>query len=514
MENNEYTKKLMQRFKHPKFVKKLKNPNGIGEVGNINCLLPQEKIVLNGDYQEIKNTKEGDLVFSHDLKENKIVKRFSRKHSGKIIKLKNTLGEISLTPEHLVYSIVLPNKRKFKSNKGKKELIPAWYHCEDLKKGDIILYPINSYKQDQRFLNIDLPKSKWDFNSPNLPKRVPLEEDLLRLFGYFLAEGNIQEKPSRNFISFSLNINEEDIAKDIQKICRKLFNLEVTIRKEEKRNVLIVFIYNSQLSRIFKQLFGNGAQNKKIPKLVMDLPIKKQESLVYGMWKGDGYININRTGPRAGYSTISYNLIQQLKLLLLRQGIIPSIYEEKEKKVKGINHKKSYRIHVGQRDSLIKIANLLNINYYPKSYKSINSWIEENYLYTPITQVKRKIYSGDVFNLEVENAHSFTSEAFLVHNCGDIMHLEIDVDDKTQKIKDIGFKTFGCGAAIASSDIVCELAKGKTIKEAKKLNKDQVVKKLGGMPPIKVHCSILGIEALNKAIDNYKNSKKEVKNGK
>jgi len=91
--------------------------------------------------------------------------------------------------------------------------------------------------------------------------------------------------------------------------------------------------------------------------------------------------------------------------------------------------------------------------------------------------------------------------------CGDIMHLEIKV--KGGKIKDIGFKTFGCGAAIASSDVVCELAKGKTLKEAKKLSKEDIVKKLGGMPPIKVHCSVLGIKALKKAIEDY-----ERKNGK
>ena len=91
--------------------------------------------------------------------------------------------------------------------------------------------------------------------------------------------------------------------------------------------------------------------------------------------------------------------------------------------------------------------------------------------------------------------------------CGDVMNLEIKVDDKTKKIKDIGFQTFGCAAAVASSDVVCELAKGKTIEEAKKLTKDDVIKKLGGMPSIKVHCSLLGIEALEKAIKDYEDKK-------
>jgi len=85
--------------------------------------------------------------------------------------------------------------------------------------------------------------------------------------------------------------------------------------------------------------------------------------------------------------------------------------------------------------------------------------------------------------------------------CGDIMRLKIKVSDN--KIKDIGFQTFGCPAAVASSDVTCELAKGKTLEQAKKLTKDDIIKKLGGMPSIKIHCSVLGIQALKKAIDDY-----------
>jgi len=92
--------------------------------------------------------------------------------------------------------------------------------------------------------------------------------------------------------------------------------------------------------------------------------------------------------------------------------------------------------------------------------------------------------------------------------CGDVMRLELEIDPKTNKIKDIGFKTFGCAAAIASSDAVCELAKGNLIEDAKKISKDDVIKKFGEMPKIKIHCSILGIEALRKAIKNYEEKDK------
>jgi len=89
--------------------------------------------------------------------------------------------------------------------------------------------------------------------------------------------------------------------------------------------------------------------------------------------------------------------------------------------------------------------------------------------------------------------------------CGDIMRLEIKVSDN--KIKEIGFQTFGCPAAVASSDVTCELAKGKTFEQAKKLTKNDIIKKLGGMPSIKIHCSVLGIQALKKAINDYERKK-------
>jgi nitrogen fixation protein NifU and related proteins len=85
--------------------------------------------------------------------------------------------------------------------------------------------------------------------------------------------------------------------------------------------------------------------------------------------------------------------------------------------------------------------------------------------------------------------------------CGDVMKIFLKVKDNI--IKDIKFKTFGCVSAIASSDALCELAKGKTIEEAKKITNEDIIKMLDGLPSIKIHCSVLGAEGLKKAIQNY-----------
>ena len=86
--------------------------------------------------------------------------------------------------------------------------------------------------------------------------------------------------------------------------------------------------------------------------------------------------------------------------------------------------------------------------------------------------------------------------------CGDMMTFYIKVKDDI--ISDIKFQTFGCGAAIAVSSMVSEMAKGKTIPEALKITNASVAQELGGLPPNKMHCSNLGAEALDKAIENYR----------
>lgn len=103
--------------------------------------------------------------------------------------------------------------------------------------------------------------------------------------------------------------------------------------------------------------------------------------------------------------------------------------------------------------------------------------------------------------------------------CGDVMELYIKIKKRADKkskngeneeyINDVKFKTFGCGAAIASSSMMTELIKKKTIKEAKKITNSAVANALGGLPPIKRHCSVLAKEALDSALKDYQTHSKK-----
>ena len=87
--------------------------------------------------------------------------------------------------------------------------------------------------------------------------------------------------------------------------------------------------------------------------------------------------------------------------------------------------------------------------------------------------------------------------------CGDIMRMYLDIDEETKVIKECKFKTFGCGAAVATSSMATELVKGKTIYEALQVTNKAVMEALDGLPPVKVHCSLLAEVAIHAALWDY-----------
>jgi len=108
---------------------------------------------------------------------------------------------------------------------------------------------------------------------------------------------------------------------------------------------------------------------------------------------------------------------------------------------------------------------------------------------------------------EIENADGIGTEGN--PTCGDLMTIYIKVEDNI--ITDIKFKTFGCGAAIATSSMITEMAVGKTIEEALKISRNDVADELEGLPPVKMHCSNLAADALRAAIADYKMKQAEKK---
>lgn len=489
----------------------MKNPDAVGEAGNLLCVLPDTQIHANGELIPIQNVKKRTLVLSHEGRFYPVKVLHERCYDGKVILINNRLGKILLTPEHLVLAKKIPNETKYLRTENKKKIPSGWYHATELEKGDIVIFSIPKEEKDIKEIEIKVGKYEYDFRSKPPPSTISLDEKFLKLVGYYLAEGHASTKVTSSFVQFSLNMKDLKIAREISKTVGEIFGLRARIYLTGR--TVNVYIFSSLLSRFFKETFGDCAEIKHLPHFMMLLPKEKQKHIIYGLWKGDGYINLKRKNPRAGFSTISRQLAQQLKVLLLRQGIIPSLYVEEEKTVKNVHHKQTYRIHIGQKDSLLKLCDILGMKWDTKKFSQRKSWIENGHLYTPITRIEIKRYKGLVYNLEVEGARSFVTNNITLHNCGDVMriYLKIKKSKGEEIISDIRGEVFGCIVAIANTSLLTTLVKGKTLKEALKIKKEELIGRLGGMekvPSFKVHCSILALDALHEAIYNYYKKRK------
>ncbi len=506
-----YSDKVMKEFRQPHNIGEMQNPDGLGKVGNPVCLPPGSMIHANDEFRSIDSLNVCEKVLGHQGHYNQIKRAISRKYTGEIIRIKTKLGVTYLTPGHEVLAVKVPQRGKYLFAKGKKTLPTAWCHAHELRKHDLAVYPVAVEEKDREFIDVPSKKKKWDYKSKQVPEKISVDEDFLRLCGYYLAEGHLTDKTTKVYMGLTFNSSETDLIEDVERIVKKVFGVEAKKTILRERKTAYVKINNVFIVRLFKSLFGKGAADKKIPHWMMLLPVEKQKSLIWGLWKGDGFVN--KKIPRAGYSTISYQMAQQIKTLLLRQRIIPSVYEEQAKTSKdGTKHRKAYRIHVGERNSMKNLADILGVCLIFKKPPATDSWFAGNHLFIPITHIGKGHYSGKVCNLEIENSKSFVTESLAVHNCGDLMRVYIKVV-KNRKgeeiIRDIKVKTFGCVAAIATSSRLTEMVKGMTLEEALKINKEKIAKELDGLPPQKMHCSVLAMDGLRRAIEDYRDKKKK-----
>jgi len=496
-----YSEKVIEHFRNPRNVGEIPDADGVGTVGNPVCLAPDTPLCLNNKFTPIMDVSPNLKVLGHDGKYHPIDRVIERPYKGKMYRIvAHNLGSTVVTPDHNI--LALKSSHILRKYRSRMRCIRDWYAVGELEKGDILLYPVPSEIVDVERISLDIENPHYDFRSKTLPDEIAVDSDFLRLVGYYLSEGYVRTQPSKGTLGFVFNSKEEDYIHDSIHCLRRTFDLEPAEIKKVLTMADIKF-YSARLARFFAKHFGEGAVGKHIPHWMMLLPPQKQEALLCGLWRGDGHIN----SRVAKFVTISEQLAFQVRNLLLRQEIIMSFLEQP---ASGI-HKKSYTIYVKDDRSLERLAGIVGVKLtIPKKLKNHHkAWFEDEYFHVPIWRIEPLTYDGSVYNLEVTESHSYVSNSMTLHNCGDLMTIYIKVKD--DRIVDLKFKTFGCGAAIATSSMITELARGKTLEEGLEITRSDVADSLGGLPPIKMHCSNLAADALHAAINDYLKKKGEKK---
>jgi len=259
---------------------------------------------------------------------------------------------------------------------------------------------------------------KYEYGKKWIPKKIPLTDDFIRFIGYYLAEGHVSQiknRPNSYCLCLTFSQKEEDFIKDVVRTIDRRFNkVDVRQHLNKANNTMQVTISSSILAVLFKRLFGNNCYNKKIPQYFLYLPLKKQTELMRGLFRGDAHLRIRgrqKGGTEYIFETTSSIMAHQVIHILVRNKTIPRFRICKPGK-KGTVPR--YSISLCQYD----IEKLFpEIKLPARKVKYRHGFILHNHVLIPIKKVSIEEYSGMVYNLEVEDEHSYTANNVSVSNC-------------------------------------------------------------------------------------------------
>lgn len=407
------------------------------------CVTPDTEIIGNPSVQAINKISEQDKVLTHKGRFRRSLVTGSRQYQGDLVVINPSFfqGSLKLTPEHEVlaakrikgyyYRKFLLRKNVDSANQFKQlGLMPDWIPANYLTKGDFLFYPVLSQTQDKDMISpkeyVDgivcedeyLKNSKETHTAVRIPCNIKVDKDFLRLCGYYIAEGSGGKQ-----LNIYFNKNEYEYIEDVKYLIKKVFGLNSHIRC--KGSVTTVECFSKLVGNLFKNIFGGSASEKHLPQWMLFLPLDKQKELVKGLWRGDG--SIKRQGFH--YVTTSKLLSEQLKMILLKIGIIPHIYVKSIEHQNRDGHKINGRVITAKHSKyeieiigpwLQKMSNYLGVSH-PLLEKKIRTnyfgWFQDGYAVLPIRDIKREKYNGLVYNLTIGIDNSYTTTNACVHNC-------------------------------------------------------------------------------------------------
>ena len=395
------------------------------------CLTPETPVNTGEKLLQVKDVPIGSYVFTRGGLR-KVIKFSSRFYKGEIIYIQpvGDFHEYGFTPDHLILSV--PRTLKWRIAKRGEAVEHIWREAKNFQVGDLLVIPRFKEEKDLTIsvkdylaptdyveegdLLYPMGRNRFaTFKHPNaspLPKIITIDKELCRLIGAYVSEGCISEDGI--IISNSDRSFLQSIADGVSKVLPITYYFTKN-KKAWYRTVYNLVISNSLLKKIFAELFGRKAKEKRLPTWIIYLRSELIRELLFAYLKGDGCI-----GERSvRFSSTSLDLLNQIRNLLLKIGIVPSIYKREFKKHPTWRHE--YTLSVWGDQARILLKNEKEPKYF-KRWKT-RTYSSKDYIYVQVRKIRKAYYAGEVYDLTVEDEHEF-GLPFIVHNSFGLIHLE------------------------------------------------------------------------------------------
>lgn len=412
-------------------IDEFKESLGLKDKFVVTCFLPGTQVLM-GDmkFKNIEDIILEEKVITHNQNIESVSHLFTKNYSGDIYNLKvaGLNDYIIATEEHPILSIKRDEiKCRFPSKQDKlvcrpslkstpcsncaskekpiNKVIPKFNNISNLKVDDYVAIPLlNKVKNNISEINIfdylgdldgkiidDYFYEKW--SNSGIPINIPITKELMKLFGYFLAEGcYIYGSKNLNGLAWTFNINEIDYISEVKKLVHDIFNLEVNIHERPEGNSTLINVYNKTMAKLFKVFCGEYSKQKTIHSDLMMLEPELQFELLQGFINGDGCLvnNKHSNTSKIVFVTSSPILARQLWMIALRNRKVVSISKRK--------------------------TGAYNISLTEENRYGCNFFFDD-YFMCKITEATKENYNGLVYNLEVENDNTYIVNNIAVHNC-------------------------------------------------------------------------------------------------
>ncbi len=361
------------------------------------CLPPGEQVVTPAGWVNIERLKPGDMVYDHLGVPRRIRAAMVRHYSGPLIRIRpvSRYNEFRLTPEHPVLAIkrsdVLAKRRSRNGwlpevdSQKLRRAEPRWIPAGELERGDFILVP-KLHPQET----------------------LGLSDEEVELLGYYLAEGSSYHNKAngQHTNQFSFGGHERALAERVQALVERVTGRKSYLTEQSARNGLGITFYSEAAAAWFLAHCGKGACTKTLSPELMSLPTRQAKILLEAYRAGDGNVCVRNGSRMVRFSTASEAVAQQIQMLLNRLGIYAWIQVRKGGEDK-FSHASERTIY---RHPLYQVGYTME-----KRWNMVRE--TETHFLVPIREVVRETYEGPVFNIDVEESHSYLVRGFCTHNC-------------------------------------------------------------------------------------------------